>query len=373
MPNVQWPWPASWVDDFAETADATTEVLVEAAHFDSVLIRQTVQQVDLGMESRGTAASYRFERGTDPNLMLEGALGRAVQLIAELAGGTPEGPLLDRYPRPRERRVFRLGPARSSAYLGMPVDAATIRDSLTRLSMECTGADQELEVKVPTWRADVNDPVVLIEDVARMVGYDQIPVSPRPSMPSVGLRVVIDQLRQVVSEHLVSGGFYECRNPSLESPKMSEWLGDGDDSIAVSNWATREMSVLRRTLLSGLVTTVQTNVRRGRRRPGSSRSIASLVMARASTSGDASLTGRWHVAGIAGGRLERSNWRSDGTQVDFFTLKGVVEDLLEIIGVRNAVLQPADRQPFVAGTAAEIAHARPAIDWFHRRDRSQGR
>ncbi len=68
---------------FAETAEATTEVLVEAAHFDPVLIRQTVQQVDLGMESRGTAASYRFERGTDPNLMLEGALGRAVQLIAE--------------------------------------------------------------------------------------------------------------------------------------------------------------------------------------------------------------------------------------------------------------------------------------------------
>ena len=77
---------------FAETADTTTEVLVEAAHFDPVLIRQTVQQVDLGMESRGTAASYRFERGTDPNLMLEGALGRAVHLIAEVAGGTPHGP-----------------------------------------------------------------------------------------------------------------------------------------------------------------------------------------------------------------------------------------------------------------------------------------
>ncbi len=91
---------------FAETAEATTEVLIEAAHFDPVLIRQTVQQVDLGMESRGTAASYRFERGTDPNLMLEGALGRAVQLIAELAEGTPEGPLLDQYPRPRECRHF---------------------------------------------------------------------------------------------------------------------------------------------------------------------------------------------------------------------------------------------------------------------------
>ena len=104
---------------------------------------------------------------------------------------------------------------------------------------------------MPTWRADVNDPVVLIEDVARMVGYDQIPVAPQPSMPSVGLRVMTDRLRQVVSEHLVSAGFYECRNPSLESPKMSAWLGDASDSITLSNWATREMSVLRRTLAVG--------------------------------------------------------------------------------------------------------------------------
>ena len=248
---------------FAETADTTTEVLVEAAHFDPVLIRQTVQQVDLGMESRGTAASYRFERGTDPNLMLEGALGRAVQLIAEVAGGKPQAAVIDQYSRPRQRRVFRVSPERTSSYLGMPVEAATIKDSLTRLSMECSGDEGDLEVKVPTWRSDVNDPVVLIEDVARMVGYDQIPVARQPSMPSVGLRVMTDRLRQVVSEHLVSAGFYECRNPSLESPKMSGWLGDAGDSIAVSNWATREMSVLRRTLLSGLAATVQTNIRRG--------------------------------------------------------------------------------------------------------------
>ncbi len=340
---------------FAETADTTADVLVEAAHFDPVLIRQTVQQVDLGMESRGTAASYRFERGTDPNLMLEGALGRAIQLIAEVAGGTPRGPILDRYPQPRERRVFRVTPARTSSYLGMPVDVATISDSLTRLSMECSGNDQELQVTVPTWRADVNDPVVLIEDVARMVGYDQIPVAPRPSMPSVGLRVKTDQLRQVVSEYLVSAGLYECRNPSLESPKMSSWLGDAGDSVTLSNWATREMSVLRRTLLSGLAATVQTNIRRGA--PSVWFFEVDRVFGRGGPEPDVgvAMSGRWHVGGIAGGQLQRSNWRSDSTQVDFFTLKGTVEDLLETIGARNAVFQPADRQPFVAGTAAKVS------------------
>ena len=83
--------------------------------------------------------------------------------------------------------------------------------------------------------------------------------------------------------------------------------------------------------------------------------------------------GRWHVAGIAGGRLQRSNWRSDATQVDFFTLKGVVEDLLEIVGARDVAFQPADRQPFVAGTAAEVSLDDHAVDRLDRRDRPQGR
>ena len=307
------------------------------------------------MESRGTAASYRFERGTDPNRMLEGALCRAVGLIAELAGGTPEGAIIDQNPRPREPRIFGVSPARTSSYLGMPVDATTIRDSLTRLSMECSSdSDQVVQVKVPTWRADVNDAVVLIEDVARMIGYDQIPVKPQPSTPTVGLRSTTDQLRQVVSDHLVAAGFFECRNPSLESPKMTGWLGDPGDLIAVRNWATREMSVLRRTLLSGLATTVQTNVRRGAQSAWFFECDRIFGGSAPEAKGSEAMKGRWQIAGVAGGRLQRSNWRADGAQVDFFTLKGTLEDLLEKIGARGAEFRAVDRPPFVAGTAATV-------------------
>jgi phenylalanyl-tRNA synthetase beta chain len=338
-----------------QTAEESTQVLVEAAHFDPVLIRRTVQQVDLLIEGRGTSSSYRFERGTDPNLMLEGALGRALQLIAEIARGTPVGQKVDQNVRPRARRAFRLSTRRTSSYLGMPVDIGTVHDCLTRLRMECTGDEQEVQVSVPTWRADVNDPVVLIEDIARMVGYDQIPVSPRPSLPSLGLRSTSDRLRQAVAAHLVSAGFLECRNPSLESPQMSAWLGDTSDSITLSNWATRELSVLRRTLLAGLAATVQTNIRRGAESVWFFEvdRLFSPLATKPDDSG--SMAGRWHVAGVAGGRHHRSDWRSDGTQVDFFTLKGALEDLLETLGARNVVFQPADRKPFVAGTSAGLS------------------
>jgi phenylalanyl-tRNA synthetase beta chain len=287
--------------------------------------------------------------------MLEGALGRALQLIAEIAQGTPEGQVVDQYLRPRERRVFRLSTRRTSSYLGMPVEGETVRDCLTRLSMECTGNEQEVRVSVPTWRADVNDPVVLIEDVARMVGYDHIPVSPQPSQPSLGSRSTSDRIRQAVAAHLVSAGFLECRNPSLESPQMSAWLGDTGDAIILSNWATREMSVLRRTLLAGLAATVQTNIRRGADSVWYFE-VDRLFAALATKPDDtASMAGRWHVAGIAGGRHHRSDWRSDGTQADFFTLKGAVEDLLETLGARAVVFRPADRKPFVAGTSAQVS------------------
>ena len=206
--------------------------------------------------------------------------------------------------------------------------------------------------------ADVNDSVVLIEDVARIIGYDQIPVSPQLSIPSSGLRNIADRLRQNVSEHLASAGFFECRNPSLESPNMSQWLGDPADPITLRNWATREMSVLRRSLLSGLATTVQTNVRRGAQSGwffevdrifglGSDNNKGKTIDAEG-------MSGQWHVGGIAGGRLERCHWRSDSIQVDFFTLKGVVEDLLERIGARDLIFQPTDLRPFIIGTAADV-------------------
>jgi len=339
-----------------QTAEETTHVLVEAAHFDPVMIRRTVQQVDLGIEGRGTSSSYRFERGTDPNLMLEGALGRALQLIAEIAHGTTVGPKVDQYLRPRGRSVFRVSTKRTSSYLGMPVEVGTVRDCLSRLSMECTGKnEQEVEVSVPTWRADVNDPVVLIEDVARMVGYDQIPVAPQRALPSLGVRATSDRIRQAVASHLVSTGFLECRNPSLESPTMSAWLGDTGDAITLSNWATREMSVLRRTLLAGLAATVQTNVRRGADSVWFFEVDRIFAPIATKSINGGSMAGRWHVAGIAGGRHHRSDWRSDGTQADFFTLKGVVEDLLEALGARAGVFQSADRKPFVAGTSAEVS------------------
>ena len=209
-----------------QTTTKTTNVFMEVAQFDPVNIRRTVKEVDLGIDRRGTDSSYRFERGTDPNSMLVGAIRRSMQLVIELAGGTVTDPLTDVYPAPRAPKTFTVSEEKTASYLGMSVDLATMSDCLSRLAMQCQPTGKtELAALVPTWRVDVNHPVVLIEDIARLVGYDKIPVSPKPAAPTRGVRSPMDQLRQTVSNQLVSSGFYESRTPSLEGPLQSEWLG----------------------------------------------------------------------------------------------------------------------------------------------------
>jgi phenylalanyl-tRNA synthetase beta chain len=335
-----------------QTTDETTTVLLEAAHFDPVNIRRTVRQVDLKLESRGTASSYRFERGTDPNTGLTHASRRAIRLIAELGGGEVAGPIVDAYPAPRRPAVIKLAAARVSRTLGLPVDAASIRSCLQRLGMECGGSDEELVVNVPTWLVGVNDRIVLIEDVARILGYDKVPVASGESRPTPGRSAPADRLRQHISGQLVAGGFFECRNPPLEAPDLSAWLGTPDDALTLSNFETQDMSVLRRSLLPGLAATVQNNLRRG------CTSVRFFEIDRAFAPGapganDLAAVSRWRVGVVAGGTWHKSNWRG-GERTDFFTLKGVLEELLESVGLRDATLTAESCAPYVSGTAARI-------------------
>jgi len=335
------------------TTEGTNTVLLEAAHFDPVNIRRTVRKVDLGLEAQLTASSYRFERGTDPNDMIEMAFSRAMQLIHELAGGSPAQAYVDDYREKRDRPVVKISAQRTSSYLGRPIDADTIRESLEKLSMTCS---DDMEVSVPTWRVDVNDPVVLIEDVARMVGYDSVPTQPQPARPTRGGRSSMDRLRDHVADVLSGLGFFECVNPSLESPAMSGWLGDQvGDAIALQNPLTEDMTVLRRSLLSALMRVCDLNVRRG------ADTLRYFEIDRVFAADDHVIEGApvaqpWHVAAVVGGRVRRMDWRGDNdhSTVDFFHARGVLEDLLEAARCGNDQLVACDVGPFLPGSAAAI-------------------
>jgi phenylalanyl-tRNA synthetase beta chain len=344
-----------------ETASATTNVLLEAAHFDAVNIRKTVRSVDLGLAKGSTDSSYRFERGTDPNAICELAFKRAIELLATVAGGAFTGPATDNHVTPTPSPAFKLSSERTSRYLGVNVSAETIFDSLTRLEMTVTPS---LEVTVPTWRADANDPVVLIEDVARMIGYDSVPATPSSAPPTLGTRSAIDQLRRKLAEQLVAGGFFETRNATLESGNAASWLLDDAATsptvVELSNFATKEMQSVRRTLLNGLSRVVDTNIRRG------VEAVRFYEIDRAFDAtakvDDATKLGRWSLGVVAGG--SGGTWRNK-QPIDFHDLRGTLDALLVRARVEGAAYKPIDAAPFVKGTATRVVAASGAsLGWI---------
>ena len=333
----------------SQTSMDTQDVLLEAAYFDPVGIHTTVRETDVGTEAGGTESSYRFERGTDPNTMLTAAANRACNLLTELGGGHAVGPRVEAYPNVREPVAWQLSTDRFSSYLGMPVTAETIRDKLNRLGMDC---NEGLQVSVPTWRADVNDPVVLIEDVARLIGYDKIPSQTTPSGATGGTRSPMDRLRETAARFLSDSGCLECRHSPLESPDASAWLnGDAGPIIQIVNSATTEMSVLRRSLLSSLLKAVGRNLRRG---ATAIRIFEIDRTFRADAKAKAPPTETWTVAAIAGGDLRAFDWRNGIERMDFYHMKGLAEAFLEHVGAASHTFDPVCLAPFRPGSAATI-------------------
>jgi phenylalanyl-tRNA synthetase beta chain len=332
-----------------QTRGETTDVLLEAACFDPVTIRHTSRQLGVRTDS-----SYRFERGTDPNRMLIGAATRAAELIVELTGGQLDGDCTEQYPSPKSPRQFQVTTQQFSGLLGMPVDAAMIRDNLVKLEMEC---DDKLNVAVPTWRYDATDPVALIEDVARLVGYDAVPLQPQSSADTSGHTHPLDRLRKTIAETLVANGFLECRTPPLVGEDPADTFAAGVAPIRLTNPMRADMAELRRSLLPSVLEVVERNARRG------AESFRYFEIDRTFCHDPEGPIETWSVGLIAGGPINDRSWQQAGDLLDFYRVKGIVENLLEAAGVASAVFEPthsAIRNPqsaiagFVPGKTAVI-------------------
>jgi phenylalanyl-tRNA synthetase beta chain len=322
----------------------TTNVLLEAAYFDPVELKRSLEQLRLD----STDASYRFSRGVDPNMMLELSLERAASLLIELAGGEVQRGAVDSYPVKFDPPRYRLSSSRVSSYLGKPVEASTIQESLNRLGMRCS---DELEVEVPTWRADANDAVVLIEDVARLIGYDQIDLRTPSGALTVGQRNSLDGLRRKAAVFLANSSFLECRNITLESEELVAQFGDrAANPIRLINSLKEDMSVLRRSLLPGLLDTVARNGRR------ESMDFRYFEIDRTFVNGGDEPIETWNVAAVMGGAVRDLDWSAKKARFDFFQAKGVLEDLLETVGITGTVFRPTEFRGFAKDEVALVSH-----------------
>ncbi|MFH0781815.1 MAG: phenylalanine--tRNA ligase subunit beta [Pseudomonadota bacterium] len=244
----------------SEISDTTTNILLESACFNPVSIRRTARKLNLTSE-----ASYRFERGVDPEGVVN-ALNRAVQLICELAGGQAPVDGVDCYNGRKESKPLTLSVARTMSLLGITLTADEIADHLASIGLLChLQDDQTILVNAPSFRVDIEREADLIEEVARLYGYNNIPTT----LPQVALSYPEQDTerkrRLEIADRLTAAGFTEAINYSFVSEKYTEMIGLTSDDrrcqvVRLLNPISEEQGVLRTMLLPGLLENVKRNI-----------------------------------------------------------------------------------------------------------------
>lgn len=230
----------------SEVTDQTTDVLLECAYFAPAHVRRA--RTELRMS---TDASYRFERGTDL-IGLATSVRRAVELILAVAGGAEAEPALDLWPEPAQPRTVFLRPDRVAHLLGVDVPRAEIEQLLSAVGFTAAPKDDRLAVQVPGWRPDVTREVDLIEEIARLRGYDAFPVERRPYRATLVPSAPSERRAAQVRRLLTGLGCHEARTVPMGAKS-------GDDAPAIVNPLSSEESHLRTALLPGLVRAVEYN------------------------------------------------------------------------------------------------------------------
>ncbi len=235
----------------SEVTAATTDILLESAQFDPLSIRRTSRALGLMSES-----NYRFERGVDP-IGVEAASLRACQLIIELADSQMAAGSVDVWPRPVEPAKVTLRPSRTNALLGVDIPAKEQAQLLERLGLGVQSQGDTIACTVPTFRADLTREIDLIEEVARLAGYDKIPLGAKichSVSPEGALQRTLRQSRAALN----ACGVDEALTPSFVDAGENELFGVAAP-VAVDPKVRRTNNVLRATLLSSLLRCCKTN------------------------------------------------------------------------------------------------------------------
>ncbi len=334
----------------SDVTDATVNVLIESAYFNPVSISKTSKLLNMRTE-----ASHRFERGTDIEGLIA-ALNRAAQLMQELAGGEICAGIVDAYPVPRQNVQVKLRPERVNLILGTELTAEEMEKLLTSIEFQVARSANEMSVLVPSFRPDVEREIDLIEEIARLYGYDKIPVT----MPASGVQPQSEadhkmELRERGKSALVSCGLTEAVNYSFHSPDDLDKILLEEDSeyrhaLRIRNPISENQSVMRTTLIPGLLANIQYNLNRR----VSDIQIFEMGRVFHPKNGHEQPEEPELVGGAITGMVGAQLWNQPTRPVDFFDTKGIVEEFLHEMGVRDYQLRTSSHPTFQPGRGAEV-------------------
>ena len=321
--------------------EQTTDIFLESACFHPTWVRKTARRQGLN-----TDASFRFERGVDPNNVIY-ALKAAALLVKELAGGEICGEISDFYPAPVERPMVELSLDYMSRLIGKTLDKGLVKTILAALEMEIEKeTDDVLTLRIPTYRVDVTRPCDVVEDILRIYGYNNVEFD-ETLHASLSYRQPTDdanQLQNLVSEQLTAAGYHEIMNNSLTAVSYYDGLEmyPLDNCVRLLNPLSNDLAVMRQTLVFGGLESLAHNI---------NRKSANLLMyefgnvysfdPQAESTEEkplAPFAEEAHLGIWMTGDLHTANWTAPAVKSTVFDLKAVVENVFARLGVSQKEL-----------------------------------
>ncbi|GGH33813.1 phenylalanine--tRNA ligase beta subunit [Dyadobacter endophyticus] len=335
--------------------ETTTSIFLESAYFSPVWVRRTAQRFSLKTDS-----SFRFERGTDPNMPLF-ALKRAALLIQQIAGGSISSEIIDIYPEPIEDFKVNIKYKNVDRLIGKSLDKAQIKSILESLDIRIT---DETEVGftaiVPPYRVDVQREADVIEEILRIYGFGHVELSDALSSDYLSDFPVNDpeKLKLRVAELLVGNGFNEMINNSLTKPEYQSILGESlaGNPVKILNYLSEELSVMRQTLLfSGLEVIAYNSNRR-------QKDLKVFEFGKTYHETDGKYIEKERLSVFLTGNITHESWFEKSREVVFHDLAAFVNQVLTSMKIREVQKQEADRGIFKSGLTL-LANKKPVVSF----------
>ncbi|MBA5791406.1 phenylalanine--tRNA ligase subunit beta [Flavobacterium sp. xlx-214] len=322
-------------------SENTTAIFLESAYFNSVSIRKTAKRHGIS-----TDASFRFERGIDPNIT-DYALKHAAILITEISGGEITSDVTDLYPKKIEDFSVFLNYSQVNKILGEVIPQETIKKILASLDIKINNiTDKGLGMAVPAYRVDVQREIDVIEEILRVYGFNNIKTGSKINATIAnGSKTDDHKVQNITANQLVSQGFYEIMANSLTSPAYSDLISDLNKAqqVQILNPLSSDLAAMRQTLLFGGLESMAYNINR------KNTDLKYFEFGKTYAKTLSGYEEYKHLALFATGNASQINWNNKAAAVDFFLFKGYIDALLQRLGINKLVSMPNESDQFSEG------------------------
>ncbi len=334
--------------------EQTCDIFLESASFNPDTIAGRARRFGLHTDS-----SHRFERGVDPQLQRR-AVERATALLLSIVGGAA-GPVIDVMADESmaQRQPVALRASRIEQVLGLTVDRSRVTEILERLDMVVTTTEEGWSVTPPSFRFDIEIEEDLIEEVGRIIGYDELPSAPPRAALNIQPKPEAQLPKQRLRQALISCGYQEAVTYSFVDPKLQQVLSPREQGIALSNPISSDLSVMRTTLWPGLVQALSYNVNRQQER------VRLFELGLSFNKQDDEIVQKSMIAGVAYGDLMPEQWGEPARRIDFYDVKADLEKLLALSGSVDTLEFAVEAHPVLhPGRSARIYRDGTPLGWL---------